>query len=106
MAMEYNAKINKKNDIAGKNYHRRPKKKNTNPQKHPISKKMRIFAVAFNSQESSKQEKHCDKVPFTEFRQSSYGGDEHFFSNLSVLKARYPINPTLSDRRERSVGLL
>ena len=56
MATECNAKINKKNDIAGKNYRHRTKK------------------VAFNSQESSKQEKHCDKVPFTEFRQSSYGG--------------------------------
>ena len=33
MAIECNAKINKKNDIAGKNYHRRPKKKNTNPPK-------------------------------------------------------------------------
>ena len=74
MTTELNAKINKKNDIADKNYRRRPKKKSTNIKKHPISKKMRIFAVAFNSQESSKQEKHCDKVPFTEFRQSSYGG--------------------------------
>lgn len=74
MAIEYNAKINKKNDIAGKNYHRRTKKKASIHKKHAISKKMRTFAVAFNSQESSKQEKHCDKVPFTEFRQSSYGG--------------------------------
>ena len=44
------------------------------PKKHAISKRIRIFAVTFNSQESSKQEKHCDKVPFTEFRQSTYGG--------------------------------
>ncbi len=72
MAMEYNAKINKKNDIAGKNYHRRPKKKSINPQKTRNIEKNAY--VAFNSQESSKQEKHCDKVPFTEFRQSSYGG--------------------------------
>ncbi len=62
MAMEYNAKINKKNDIAGKNYHRRTKKKASIHKKHAISKKMRTFAVAFNSQESSKQEKHCDIV--------------------------------------------
>ncbi len=33
MAMEYNAKISKKNDIAGKNYHSRTKKKSINPQK-------------------------------------------------------------------------
>ncbi len=62
MAMEYNAKISKKNDIAGKNYHRCTKKKASIHKKHAISKKMRIFAVAFNSQESSKQEKHCDIV--------------------------------------------
>ena len=33
MAIECNAKINKKNDIAGKNYHRRTNKKSTSPQK-------------------------------------------------------------------------
>ena len=62
MAIECNAKINKKNDIAGKNYHRCTKKKAPVHKEHAILKKMRIFAVAFNSQESSKQEKHCDKV--------------------------------------------
>lgn len=33
MATECNAKINKKNDIAGKNYRHRTKKKSINPQK-------------------------------------------------------------------------
>ena len=48
MAVECNAKINKKNDIAGKNYHRRTnKKKHQSTKKHAISKKKRIFAVAF-----------------------------------------------------------
>ena len=33
MPTECNAKINKKNDIAGKNYRHRTKKKSTNPKK-------------------------------------------------------------------------
>lgn len=33
MAIECSAKINKKNDIAGKNYHRRTKKNSTSPKK-------------------------------------------------------------------------
>ena len=33
MAIECNAKINKKNDKAGKNYRRHTKKKSTSPQK-------------------------------------------------------------------------
>ena len=84
MAMEYNAKINKKNDIADKNYRRRPKKKSTNIKKHPISKKMRIFAVAFNSQESSKQEKHCDKVLTCKFGKILFRRTEHNCFRLYV----------------------
>ena len=38
---------------------------------------MRIFAVAFNSQESSKQEKHCDKVLTCKFCKKNSGKDEH-----------------------------
>ena len=35
---------------------------------------MCIFAVAFNSQESSKQEKHCDIVLYLEFAKIHTGG--------------------------------
>ncbi|MBR1834492.1 MAG: hypothetical protein IJ785_03170 [Bacteroidales bacterium] len=42
-----------------------PIKKHQSLKKHLISKKMRIFAIAFERQESSKQEKHCEN-PFFE----------------------------------------
>lgn len=38
---------------------------------------MRIFAVAFNSQESSKQEKHCDKVLTCKFGKILFRRTEH-----------------------------
>ena len=47
MAIECNAKINKKNDIAGKNYHRCTNEKSTNSPKTCYIEKKRIFAVAF-----------------------------------------------------------
>ena len=53
MAMEYNAKISKKNDIAGKNYHRRTKKKNTNPPKTSYIEKNAYLCSRF--QQSRKQ---------------------------------------------------
>jgi len=84
MAIEYNAKINKKNDIAGKNYHRRTKKKASIHKKHAISKKMRTFAVAFNSQESSKQEKHCDIVLTCKFGKILFRRTEHNCFRLYV----------------------
>ena len=53
MAIECNAKINKKNDIAGKNYHRRTKKKNTNPPKTSYIEKNAYLCSRF--QQSRKQ---------------------------------------------------
>ena len=53
MAIECNAKINKKNDIAGKNYHRRPKKKNANPPKTSYIEKNAYLCSRF--QQSRKQ---------------------------------------------------
>ena len=44
---------------------------------------IRTFALAFES-ESCKQEKHCDKVPFIEFRQSSSRWTEQLCFRLSV----------------------
>ena len=53
MATECSAKINKKNDIADKNYRRRPKKKSTNPEKTSYIKKNAYFCSRF--QQSRKQ---------------------------------------------------
>ena len=45
MPTECNAKINKKNDIAGKNYHRRTNKKSTNLQKTCYIEKKSLSTV-------------------------------------------------------------
>ena len=53
MATECNAKINKKNDIAGKNYRHRTKKKSINPQKTRNIEKNEYLCSRF--QQSRKQ---------------------------------------------------
>ena len=45
---------------------------------------MRIFAVAFNSQESSKQEKHCDIVLTCKFGKILFRRTEHNCFRLYV----------------------
>ena len=74
MAMEYNAKINKKNDIAGKNYHRRPKKKNTNPPKTSYIEKKCVSLQSLSTVKKAVSKKSIATLSLLVYSAKFYSG--------------------------------
>ena len=62
-----------------------------------VLKKKRIFAPAYKRKVSCKQEKHCDTVPLSEFRQNFKRKDERFAFACCVC---YMLTPRHNLRRE------